>query len=1033
MRKTLYSKILDYDISILLIFLFIFCVGIFSFFTLKVSFLPRHSEPVLTIITDYHGMEPEIIEEIITRPIEGLLKEIKGIKTFYSYSSKGRSKIIVYLHLDEDVDEKAVLINDAIHHISDKFPAEVRQPGVYKYNTDDRPLMIFSLYSSRYSDDELYRITEQRIKPELLSMQGIANVEIAGSFRKEYFIEQKYENLIRLNGNYESIFEDIVHNNASVPPGNLKLFGSLIPVTFPNKYKDLMSLPQWSFNVNENIVFGYELFSVKRKNREDNRVSLINNRNALTLYVFKRDFSNILEIDRGVQRIMNKWKGLVEYKNIYNQAERFKNLLRQLEIGVCFSVLCVFCIILLFYRKLSLVFLIIITVPVSFAGTAVVLKLFSRSLNIMTLSGLIVGIGTCVDNTIIMIETTRLNIKGSTAEAAVSSSMEKVNRPILSSTLTTIIVFLPLFYINRSRVSLYVDFALAVSSMLVISYFVSLFFVPAFIRRFYGAGNVVEAIAWRGKRRFIKKDKKKYFRKSLFSFPLYIVNKVFQYPVLSACIFFITAGGFCYLFITLEYEEVSPLKENTFELYYEFDPRYNTAYKKEVIKEIGDEILALNLPVTLVSKLEDTRATFFLKFSARDKSFKPRVQKVKEYFSKVEREDGFFYFQKGKEAGVKSVILYFFGDNLDKLDSFVDNVSGHIAGFYGTRQVLKGYREGKPEIIVNVDPERLRYYNLNASDVIRFLRYIFYYPVIMKYFDGENIIDVRGRIKTGQLQKGNIHLIRVPVESGQYVSISDFATVGFSDNPGTISRKNGKRYISLDIRYEEVKEDVFLDKLETFLKGTGFEGDFYYEFDEKLIEKKNTRAVFIFTICLSVFLIYVVLGIVLKSFKYPFLILLEIPSLFIGSFLFLRICGYGQCVPAHIALIMLTGLSVNSTILLLEEVLRFRKRGIKKALLIGYSRKLRLIGMTMFTTVFSVIPVFLLATSTYFFKILTGIIFSGMVSALIVSLLIFPAFYIFFHEKSATSQKDFNILGTMSPGNASGHTKDEYEYFYKMW
>ncbi len=999
MDSPVFKKILDNEIPVVLIFFFIFALGVFSFATIKVTFMPRHTDPVLTVLTEYYGMEPDLIEEIITRPVENLLKNIKGIKDVYSFSSRGSSKIVVYLDRKENPDMKAVIIKDKIQHISDRFPDEVREPAVYRYNTEDRPVMIIALTSQKHNIDELSRYVEKVVKPELLSVDGVANIELAGSSKEEYFIEQKYDNMARLKGDYEAVFKGIVENHISIPPGNFKDDNALYTVKFPNKYDDLLTLPGLPLLVGGNLVAGKDIISVHKQIREDERVSLIDNKPALAVYVFKKDFSNILEIDSGVSRVLEKWDDLFSYRYVYNQTEGFKDLLRQLEIGVAAAVLFIFIIVLMFYRKFSIAFLIIVTIPLCYTGTLLFLKLFSRSLNIMTLAGIIVGTGACVDNTVIMLESVRENLRTKTIGDALGHSMAAVNKPVLSATLTTVIVFIPLFYIDRSKVSLYADFALSVSVMLVMSYFISIYFIPAFVKSFFSKSRIFEYTAQTNK--------------GLRNLPLFIVKRVMARPIFAFGAFLLITGGFSYFFAALQYEDVSPLKENRFDFFYEFDPGYSTAYKKEVIVEIGNYVAGLdglvalkNHPATLVSKLEGNRASFFLKFHPGQKNIKPDVLRAKEHLSNLRRDDGFVYFQEGAESGVKSFTLFFFGDDLEKLDEFVDSISSGFSGFFGVRQVLKGYKPGQPEIRLNVDTEKMFYNGLNVSDVIRFLRYLFYYPVIMKYYDGENVFDVRGKIALDSVGKDEILSIMVPMtamSSGpaglpgpKYIRLGEFTSLSFSESRGTIARKNGKRYISVDIMYEGVSEDVIINRTRDFLKKVKFERDFYYELDEKILERRKSRSRLLFTIFVALFLVYVVLGIILKSFRKPFIIILTVPSIFAGSFLFLFAAGYGRSVPAHIALIMLTGLSVNSVVLLLEEVLLFQKRGTRRALLIGYRRKMRLMLITVLTTSFSMVPVFFLATSTYFFKILTGVIFCGLFSSLLLSLWIFPALYRFF-------------------------------------
>jgi len=996
MKNNIFKRILSFDISIILIFLFMLVFGIVCLFRIKVSLLPRHSEPVLTIITEYYGMEPDIIEEIITRPIESLLKSVKGIKNFYSFSYRGRSKIIVYLDPEEDIDRKALLIKDKIYHISNKFPKEFHEPAIYRYNTEDKPVMIISLSSNTYPIDELYNLVNLKLKPELLAVDGVANVEIAGSKKQEYFIEKNYEGLARWGKNYETIFKEIVKNNVSSPLGSIKNGNNLINITYPNTYNNLLSLNYNIYSFFDRTVYGNDLFLIKKLPRDNERISIIDNKPALTLYIFKKDFSSILEIENHVKQVFNAYKKDISKKYIFNQAENFRNLLKQLKIALIISVICVFTVVFLFYKDLFLSFLVISTIPFCLGATFVFLKLGSKSLNLMTLSGIIVGIGISVDNTLIMVEVIKSNIKYQTLDNTLVISMDSANRPILASTLTTVIVFLPLFYINSSTISLYSDFALTVAVMLFWSYLTSILFFPSFIKRFYG-----DRITGLKGSNFFNNRKLDNIKNHILSLPVTIVKRVLDHSNLIICGFFVVIGAFIFLFIKLEYENIHPLKEKTEELYFEFEPIYSMPYMKKKMEAIGDEILAMMLPVTLVSRLDGTKATFLMKFKNECKTYKEDIKRVKSYFLKKKRKDGFFYFQSHSETGIKSVTLYLFGDNIKRLNHSADLVSEGISRFGAVKQVLKGYKEGKPQVLLNLDNEKMYYYNINSLDVIRFLRYIFYCPVIMKYCENNNVIDVRGKIKIDQLKKDDISLIRIPNESGEYIRIKDFSTIDYSNSPGIITRKNGKRYISIDVGYENAKEKDLIKAITSYIKGVDFDKDSYYEFDEKIMENKKNRHLFGFALFLAGFMVYIILGLILKSFKYPFLIVLIVPSIFIGSFIFLWAFGYGRSVPAHIATIMLTGLSVNSIIVLLEEALRIQRIGVKKAILLSYRRKITLLAIMFLTTIFSLIPVFVVSTSTYFFKILTRVIFSGMISTLIISICVFPAFYLRFNKRNS--------------------------------
>ncbi len=1056
MREDLYKKILKNDLTILLLFFSLFTLGLFFLSRMTVSSMPRHSRPSLTIITDYYGMEPETIEHVITRPLERVMKESRGVKGLDSLSLKGRSRIVVSLDPAADVDIEAVLLMDRIYHVSRNFPKDVRDPVLYRYNTDDSPALIVSLTKRGQSDEELHRLVETRIRQELLSIDGVANVEIAGPGKKDYFIVQDYENMSRLDGDFDAAFENVVFGNVSVPLGILKNEADVLALDFPNAYENLFALPAYPGVVRGNIVSGYDLFSVRKIKREDVPISYVNNLQSPILYIFKKDFSSILPVDRSVRRALERWNSVFSCTYLYDQAKGFKNLLMQLLAGSAAANVCIFVLLIIFYKRFLYVWPVMTTIPICLSGTLALTAAFGMGMNIMTLSALIVGTAVCVNNTLIVVEPfqkamkrgsgevrketgtactpafrsseaveateagssahtssthqacrvasscktwSRKTPQNSTADCIISGIMARVYRPILASTVTTVVAFLPLFYINGAAVSLYADFARTISLMLVLSCLVSLFFLPCAMRRLV----YVNGLSDTGSTRLFRKNKKPVAKKNALNDVLPAAAKLMlKRPTFGLALFFLCQAVFTVLFLTLDFRDVSPLKEKELTVFYEFEPKFNTAYRKKAVESIGDEILCFGFPLTLVSKLENERATFFIGFRAHNMRYKKAASTIKAHISAIKRDDGFFYFESGDEAGLRQLRLLFFGDDLKRLNDFVDEAAGNISGWSGVDRVLKGYKMGKPEIEFHIDSKILYFYDLNVSDVIRFLRYIFYYPVIMKHYEDGAMMDVRGRIEVEGLTKQNLSLLRVPGNSGTLVSLADFSDIRYRQSPGAITHRNGKRYISLNIQYEGMKEEEFIEKLRSHLDSIDFYEDFYYTFDENLMERQKTGRLFLLTLVIAAFSVYAVLGIVLKSFDLPLTVMSSVFSFFIGVYFFLAIGGYNRCVPAHIGIILLIGLSVNSVIILLEEVLHLQKgkvcgRRADKIILLALRRKMRTIALMLFTTLFSVMPVFLFTSSTYFFRILTGVIFSGLIIGIPFSVLVFSILFKVFY------------------------------------
>ncbi|MFW6180444.1 MAG: efflux RND transporter permease subunit, partial [Spirochaetota bacterium] len=973
-------------------------------------------EPVLTIQTEYHGMAPRMVEEVITRPLESMLEETPGIQELYAVSTRGRSRILVRLHREADVDVAAVMIRDRVHHAAERFPSEARQPTLYTYDTGDQPVLIAALgvdapdvlrgrpdLDARTGPARLTDLAERRIKPRLLSIQGVANVEIAGGSRQEYLVDLYGHVLAGMGVPCHELFHAVASGSAEFSPGSLRTATSRIPVRFSAGYPDLPGLPAADYRLNGTLVPGTELFTVRRREREEERLSLVDNRDTLALYVFKKHDAGILAIDKGVRRVLEKTGMETGSRVITSQAEGFRALLRQLYLGLAAAVASVFLVVLLFYRRPGHALLILATVPLCMAGTLAALRLLGRTLNIMTMSGILVGVGTCVDAAMLMVDGMLRAAGEPGADPWTARVFRKVTRPLCSSTLTTVVVFVPLFLIGKGKAgragALYADFALSLSVMLAMSCAAALLFIPALVVQPPHPSACTRRNGW------LERDGLGMSSGlSLGSGRLLagLIRWSVRMPWPFVLAFIAASGAGCWLFLARPLEEIPPLAGNEYRAFFEFEPRFNAGYRREALQELGQEVLGLGLPAVLVSRLDQGRATLLLKFPPGYRFFDRDVAAVEEHLAGLRRSDGFFHFEPRGAAGTRSMVVSLYGDDPEGLNRVADQVSSQVLALPGVRQVLKGYREGKPEIRILPDRERMYARGLNPVQVTRFLRYLFHQPVIFKQYEGGGLVDVRGGVSVPDLGWDRLHLVRVPNLRGEHIALGDFASISYGRAPGALSRRNGKRFISLDVRYQGVREETMVRDLDRLMRralsGAQPARDVFAELDREVHERGASRLRFIQTAGLALFLVYVTVGAVQKSFVVPLLILATIPGIFAGSSLFLVAGGFGRSVPAHLALIMMVGLSVNSVILLAGEVSAARAghpgaAGVPGALLAGYTATGRLIGVTLLTTTCSLLPVYFLATATVFFKVLTGALFFGSLAGTLLALAVFPALY----------------------------------------
>ncbi|MEJ5273703.1 MAG: efflux RND transporter permease subunit, partial [Spirochaetota bacterium] len=618
------------DIFYILLFITVVLIGLFSLIKMPVLLLPSYEEKVLSIITEYYGMEPLIIEEIITKPIEIALKDITGIKNIYSYSSRGKSKILVYLEKNEDINKKSVLIKDAISKVSILFPEECHQPAVYRYNTDDQPVMIFSVYSSTISNKDLFSYIDSFLKKKILAIEGVANVEIYGRSNDEYFISLYEDAIFHSNIDYRMIFQNIVSNSINIPISKSYSENSKIQINFPNKFTNMFDIKKLKFPSEKNnsgknqLINSEDILTIEKKEKENDRISLVNNKDTLTVLIYKKSNASILNISHNVRKIINNERKIFSYDIISDQGIVFSNLLTQLKYTIVISLLIVLSLTYLFFRNKIYLFLIGFSIPVSIFSSLTALAFSKSSLNIMTLSGIIIGIGTCLDNSIVMVEFIEYNLNNfNDIDDILSKSVYSSYRSLIASTLTTIIVFIPFFFIGMRQQQLYQDFAISISIILIVSCAYSILFIPAVIKRLSISYpekifNILQTkenkkvklnILKRNSLMFLiklKKEKENYIKQSSNLIKKTLINVKNVKTQIIIAFFLIACAIATILFFMTFSEEISPMTEKEFTVYFEFEPKYSNDYKYDKMIEIGQLLEKVRYNSIIYSRLEGT-------------------------------------------------------------------------------------------------------------------------------------------------------------------------------------------------------------------------------------------------------------------------------------------------------------------------------------------------------------------------------------------------------------------------------------------
>ncbi len=1061
---------------ILLVSLLIITLGIFSLLNLPVDLLPSRSEHVVTIITEYPDIAPETIKNLITKPLEDVLRNTYGVLNFYSFSSRGRSKIICYFDIDENIDEFIIRLNDKIYDVSRNFPREVRIPQIYKYNTDDSPVIILSVIPpSSYSEVEIKELVEDSLRVELLALDDVADVKLAGVPEHEYLVSMNYDTIQSLKVDYTAILKYIVNNNSALQIGTLKKNDLEMDLKLLSRYKNVKEIDVSPVKVNNSIFNTKEIFTVLDVKKESKRFSMINGNRAIVFYIYRNESTSLLKMERAVTERFSNYSGHISWKVLYSRASDLRYLYKKLGIALIFSSLMILGLLFVFYRmNLLLLIPLIYNLIFSFSGTMLIFYISGKGINVISLAGIITGALFSILFSIMALEiftseyansnrfvfefycstvklkslvnNNSIKVKKSIYSSVVINKMiQKSLIPIFSVFSTSTFILLSLSFVDGIWLTPYKDFMFPLVVVVAFSGLSVFFLFPLFL---YKSGMKKYQIL----RRTVKVDFKKIWQKVFIKVLKFILtglkyfkqNKLVnhktdqtkkryflpsRFKTLLLVAFLIGISlFFMYRYYALNYKRGYLLKENKKEFFYQFNPGYTFKYRSGATKQIVTELInrgitgrtgSAKVGYVLVSALEGDRIDFYLteiegendflsgylfkKFSGLKKT--ENDFNIARLITENKRMDGFFYQKEDDCCELSSLRIMVFGDDISRINEIVDEGAKGISEIAGVKQILKGYRKGIEDVSIVPDNSILYFYNLNCDKVESFLRYMFYRPVIFKQYSDKTLVDVRAGFDVSPNSKVSvvdfISGIEVPLEKGKnFIKIMDFADVHRKNVSSEISRKNGKPYISLDVRFLKQNEHNVLDKIVKVIKNLPYKFGEYYIIDSNKDDKRDGSILFM-NFIMIIFLIWILFAIALNSFVLSLSVVSGIPFIFMGIYVFARFTGGARSIPVEIAVMVMTIFYVYAGAILLEKFERYKNNSDFDGSSTGFNKtEIRMVFRSFSVFIVALIPIIFIQGTGYFFKVYSASLIFSSIFILIFLLAILPIVCIMLFHRS---------------------------------
>ncbi len=1027
--KSFVEAMVHRPVTALMIVCGIVLLGTVSLDRLPVGLLPNLASPGITVITRWPGVAAQKIDETLTVPLERQVSDIPGLERIQSVSSEGESRIHLIFAHDVDIKSKIIEATERIGMIRDSFPREVEEPYSVQYDPSDKPVFIVSFASDVHDLKRLREIVDRSAKIKFEQIDGVSEIFVGGGFEREIQVITDPGRLAAHGMSSGPVTQAVAEGNVFVPGGRPAASQER------NIYADakFRSVEE----IRETLVAGAEgklvrlsqVADVRDLHRERDTIAKTNGEERVTIYVEKSGNANTLWITEKCAAIASTLSlPGVRYHVTYDQGEKIRSAVgRVIEACITGSVI-VMLVLYAFLGRLLHTFVVVLSLPVSIFATFLFMFLSGLEINVMTLSGIALGSGMLIDNSIVVSESIQSHAerRGVNALQAVVNGTSAVFAEVTAATLCAIVVLIPLLFTDPETRRLYFGFCATVACALLFSLLTSLSLTPAFLyavmlrtealptRRPPGTMTIPEFAT------FVRKAVGRRLHLGLGSRTVFswisiarseasVDRLVRRYRLLARTAFRRprVVFGIALLvlllaplaFHSLEKEYFDPADSGDIEATVDLETGTDLNRTEQIVGEIESDIRQSPLVREVSAKIEKWHATLNIRLAdqGKRKGLEFTMNDLKNRTGKA--PGAFVYFAGADEGGVREFDIDFYGDDLVVLKKFAGDVSARLkAEIPGVDEAVLRFREPKGEILIRPSPVNLARAGATVSDLGLTVRNFLSGAVITKFYDREREVDVRFRAPgTAFDTPEKLESMVLPFR-GQNVPIRAVSSFHEDQGETKIWRKNKRKSVTITLRLGNISIDDFAERTEAFFRGIDFPQDTIYGFGEEYKRLRESQREMLGAVGLSVLILYMLLAALFESVRKPLLILLPLPLTIAGVIFLLAALRMSLSMGAYIGMIMLGGIATNNAILLVSTIFRrvdhldLQSAALVRHVLSAASTRIRPILMTTITTALGMAPmIFDFTEGAAMWRPLAVTAASGLVVSLFVTLVLVPS------------------------------------------
>ena len=982
---------LRYPVTASMAVVSVLVIGALSATRLPLAFLPEVDFPGLEISIPYPDALPAQVEEEIVRPAEEALATMSRVRRIQSWSSSNAANISIQFDWGEDIGPLRVEAREKLDRIRDRLPTDVDQIQVNSFRSSDIPVLECRVSAVRDLSRD-YELLNRHVADPLRRVPGVAKVELFGVERPQVQIDLRLAALEAHHVDAGAVLARLDGANRSVAAGQLVRGRETWPLRVVNAFGSLEEIGR--FPVNDRGLVLADVADIAYREPDLDYGRHLDRSRAIGLNVIKESGANTVQVVREAKGVLDRIAKDPELRGIQvltftDQAEQIQNSLRGLlEAGLVGAVLSTG-VLFFFLRRVTATLVVSLAIPVSLLAACALLHFAGRTLNILSMMGLMLAVGMLVDNAVVVLESIeRLRQAGRGRLRAALEGSREVLPAVVCATATSVIVFLPLVLGGRTEITTWIgEVGRTVMFTLACSLLLSITAIPLAMGRFLPAATSAPAgaVQWLGDRHQRVLAWTLAHRPATLGIALLVVvTAVFPFGKVDKSTF-------------------SGSKVERVNIDYQFSDNLNYRETERYVTRIEDWILARkdSLHVKSTYSYFGNNEAFTRAYLAPGYADDEGAQLVRKLLrAGLPTLPGAKLRLGGDDEsqGASQLAVNLFGDPGPRLDALADEVRRRLVRVSGLTDVEVAGAHGRHEVEVVVAGDRASRYGLDGASVARAVSLFFRGRPLARYRGAEGEVEVEARLAVED-RSSLEQLERLPLagRDGQSVPLAAIADFRKVETPASIQRQQRRSVKTVEgnttaNRAGEVRKAVSRE-----LAAMSFPTGYSWSYGSGFEEESQTQKEMLINLLLALLLVYFVIASLFESLLHPFAIMLALPFAFVGIAWTCFLTHSPFNLMAQIGLLILVGVVVNNGIVLIYKVHQLRERGVERyqALLQGARDRLRPILMTTSTTVLGLLPLAIGSNHVgdVLYYPLARTVMGGLLASTVLTLVLVPCLY----------------------------------------